>query len=219
MITIENLYFAYNGQANILNDVCLHIQEGDYISVVGDNGCGKTTLMRLILGFLKPGKGEVRVFTKSIGYVPQKNDFSNTAFPITVHEVLHSYYRLLRLKDKNRIQEVLDFVGMSEYRNSLMGNLSGGQTQKILIARALLGNPRLLVLDEPSTGVDMDSQKEIYALLKSLSVQQKITVVSVEHNIEAAVFHSTKIFHMKNGRGHMCSPDKYTSEYLRFERN
>lgn len=214
MINIENVWFAYTGQNYVLKNLNLHVNEGDYISIVGDNGCGKSTLMRVLLGFLKPSRGEVKIFSQTIGYVPQKHDYSNSAFPITVEEVLHSYGKLLRIKDRHRIDEVLRFVGMSDYRHSLMGNLSGGQTQKILIARALLGRPGLMVLDEPSTGVDMDSQKEIYSLIKKLSVEEKMTVLSVEHNIEAAIYNSTKIFHMKDGHGHVCSPEKYTAEYL-----
>ncbi len=215
MIIIEDLEFAYSGQNYILKNINLKVQQGDYVSVLGDNGCGKTTLMRIILGFLKPTKGKMIVNTKSIGYVPQKNDFMGNGFPITVYEVLYSYYKLLKLKDKNRIIQVLEYVGMIKCQNMLMGNLSGGQTQKILIARALLGNPKLLILDEPSTGVDRDSQTEIYRLIKNLCDQDKITVISVEHNLEAAVQNSNKIFHMKEGRGHICSPQKYATEYLK----
>jgi zinc transport system ATP-binding protein len=219
MIRIEHLWFSYAGMSSyILSDINIDISEGEYISVIGENGCGKTTLMRLLLGFIKPTKGSISIDTKFIGYVPQRNDFSGANFPITVYEVLASYHKLIRLKDKTIITEVLKLTGMEDYKNVLMGNLSGGQIQKILIARALMGTPRLLILDEPSTGVDTDSQKEIYALLKSLSVNQNITIVAVEHNLEAVFSNSTKIFHMQNGHGHLCSPDKYTTEYLQYQR-
>lgn len=215
MVTMEHLWFSYTGMPSyILSDINIEIAEGEYISIIGENGCGKTTLMRLLLGYLKPSKGSIIMDTKFIGYVPQRNDFTNANFPITVYEVLYSYLRLLKLKDKSIISEVLKFTGMYAFKDSLMGNLSGGQTQKILISRALMGSPKLLILDEPSTGVDIDSQKEIYGLLKKMSLEQKITIVSVEHNLHAAFTNSTKIFHLQNGKGHLCSPDHFTTEYL-----
>lgn len=215
MIKIEALWFSYTGISSyILSDINVNIPDGEYVSVIGDNGSGKTTLMRLMLGNLKPTKGNITVDAKSIGYVPQRNDFSNINFPITVYELLYSYYKILKLKDKSVITEVLKITGMEQYKNSLMGNLSGGQTQKILISRALMGTPELLILDEPSTGVDIDSQKEIYGLLKTMSQEQKITIVAVEHNLAAAFTNSTKIFHLQGGKGHLCSPDHYSRENL-----
>ncbi len=215
MININNLWFSYTGlQPYILQDVNLEIMNGDYISIIGDNGCGKTTLMRIMLGFLKPTRGNITIDTKYIGYVPQKNDFTNSNFPITVYEALNSYRKLLKIKDKDVIMDSLKLIGMENLKNSLMGKLSGGQTQKILIARALMGNPKLLILDEPSTGVDIDSQKEIYGMLKNMSINQNITILAVEHNLEAVIANSTKIYHLQNGHGHLCNPDKYAAEYL-----
>ncbi len=215
MIKIENLWFSYTGlQPYILKDINIEIMDGEYISIVGENGCGKTTLMRIILSFLKPNKGNIFIDTKHIGYVPQKNDSTNSGFPITVYEAMNSYRILLKLKDKNVIMDSLKMVGMECYKKSLMENLSGGQIQKILIARAMMGNPQLLILDEPSTGVDMDSQKEIYGMLKTLSSKQNITIVAVEHNLEAVFANSTKIYHLQNGQGHICTPSKYGEEYL-----
>jgi zinc transport system ATP-binding protein len=215
MIKAENLYFSYTGAPpHVLNGINLEIGEGEYISVVGENGCGKSTLMRLLLKFLKPTKGIIINQAGRIGYVPQKNDFSNSNFPITVHEVLNSYRRLLKLKDKGVIAKSLEQVGMSDFAGALMGNLSGGQSQKILIARALMGNPDLLILDEPSTGVDIKSQKDIYGFLKKINKESGITIVSVEHNLDAAISNSTLIYHMTNGQGHLCTPIQYTNEYL-----
>lgn len=215
MISIENLYFSYTGAPPfVLNGINLRIEDGEYISFLGDNGSGKTTLMRLILKLLSPTGGQISVNAKRTGYVPQKNDFSNAHFPITVYEAMNSYRKLLKIKDRGAIQTSLERVGMAEYKNSLMGALSGGQSQKIMIARALMGSPDLLVLDEPSTGVDVHSQREIYACLRELNRQNGITILSVEHNLEAAIANSTQIYHLKGGRGHLCSPEKYADEFL-----
>ena len=213
MISIKNLTFSYTGSPpSILRNINLEISSGRYVSIVGENGCGKSTLMRLILHFLKPTEGTVVVLTKRIGYVPQKPDGQGDGFPITVYEVINSYRKLLKIKNRKETEDCLRRVGMLNKKDSLMSDLSGGQSQKVRIARALMGKPELLMLDEPSTGVDIKSQSEIYGLLKMLNQQNHITIVSIEHNLEAAVTHSTDIFHIKNGTGHFCSPQKYAEE-------
>ncbi|HBM81061.1 MAG TPA: metal ABC transporter ATP-binding protein [Clostridiaceae bacterium] len=219
MIKAQNLFFSYTGSPPyVLDGINLEIHDGEYVSVVGENGCGKSTLMRLILKFLKPTSGIIVSYAKRTGYVPQKKDFSNSNFPITVYEVLNSYRKLLKIKDKSIIAEILDRVGMYKFMNALMGTLSGGQSQKILIARALIGKPDLLILDEPSTGVDINSQRDIYGFLKKINKENGITIVSVEHNLDAAVSNSTLIYHMVGGHGHLCTPQKYADEYLKNRR-
>ncbi|MPW26727.1 ATP-binding cassette domain-containing protein [Alkalibaculum sp. M08DMB] len=216
MIKAENLFFSYTGSSPyVLDGIDLEIRDGEYVSVVGENGSGKSTLMRLILNFIKPTSGSIVPQTKRIGYVPQKNDFSNSSFPITVYEVLNSYRRLLKIKNKDIITEALEQVGLLSVKGSLMGTLSGGQSQKIRIARALMGNPDLLILDEPSTGVDIGSQKEIYSFLKKINKENGITVVSVEHNLNAAISNSTLIYHLTCGQGHLCTPQQYTDEFMK----
>lgn len=215
MIKVDNLYFSYTGSPPyVLDGINLEIRDGEYVSVVGENGSGKSTLMRLILKFIKPTSGSLVTQAKRIGYVPQKNDFSNSNFPITVDETLNSYRRLLKIKNKDIIREALEPVGMSGFKDTLMGTLSGGQSQKVLIVRALMGNPDLLILDEPSTGVDINSQKEIYGFLKRINKEDGITIVSVEHNLDAAISNSTLIYHLMGGQGHLCTPQQYTDEFL-----
>lgn len=210
MIKIENLFFSYTGSAPyIFQDVSLEIGGGEYISVVGDNGCGKSTLIRLILNFLKPTKGKIVSHSQRIGYVPQKNDFSNTSFPITVYEMLNSYRKLLKIKNKDIVPEILMKVGMSDFSDVLMGTLSGGQNQKVIIARALMGDPDLLILDEPSTGVDINSRKDIYNLIKALNKEKGMTIISVEHNLDAAIANSTSIYHLSGGNGTLYTPENF----------
>ncbi|SEW44845.1 metal ABC transporter ATP-binding protein [[Clostridium] fimetarium] len=219
MIKIENLFFSYTSSPPyILDGINLEIQDGEYVSVLGENGSGKSTLMRLLLKLIKPTKGNIQLQAKRIGYVPQKNDFSNSNFPITVYEMLDSYRRILKIKSKNVIMENLKQVGMSEFAKALVGTLSGGQNQKTLIARALIGDPDLLILDEPSTGVDINSQREIYGFLKKINKEKNITIISVEHNLDAAISNSTLIYHLINGQGHLCTPKKYADEYLNIKR-
>lgn len=216
MIKTQSLSFSYTGlRPYVLNDINIEIKNGEYVSIVGENGCGKSTLLKLILRLLKPTQGSIISEVKCIGYVPQRTDNINTAFPLTVYEMMNSYRMLLGLKNKNVIYDALELVGLKDSVSALMGTLSGGQSQKALFARALLGNPELLILDEPSTGLDRESQYEIYKFIKELNRDKGITVISVEHNLEAALANSTLIFHLSGGSGHFCTPQQFTSEYLR----
>lgn len=215
MITTEHLRFSYSGlPPYTLDDISLHFEKSAYVSILGENGCGKSTLVRLILGFLKPSSGRLEVRARRVGYVPQKNDFSNADFPITVFEMLDSYRRLLGIRDRGAVEQALARVRMQPFARRLMGALSGGQAQKIRLARALMGKPDLLVLDEPSTGVDIGSQAEIYSFLKQLNREAGVTVLSVEHNLQAAMSNSTYIYHLTGGHGHLCTPEHYAAEFL-----
>ncbi|WP_024470691.1 metal ABC transporter ATP-binding protein, partial [Treponema pedis] len=210
----ESLGFKYpNTEKLVLKNINLAADSGEYISIVGENGCGKSTLIKLILKLINPSKGTVKIETNRIGYLPQKKENLND-FPITVFEVLDSYRRILKIKDKTCIHELLKTVNLIEYKNARAGELSGGQLQKLYIARAMIGNPELLILDEPSTGIDVNGQKEIYSFVKKLNTEYGLTVLSVDHNLDAAIFNSTKIFHIKNGEGHLCNPKQYTSEFF-----
>jgi len=216
VIETDALTFRYaQGEPNILENITMQIHKGAYVSVVGENGSGKSTLIRLFLGLLKPTSGTIVRNAQRTGYVPQKKEFLNSQFPLTVAEMLNSYRSLLGLKDKRVVTESLAHVQMEDFRNALVGTLSGGQAQKVFIARALIGSPDLIILDEPSTGVDMKSQKEMYSVIRKLNREKGITIVSVEHNLDAAVMNSTLIFHLSERHGHMCNPDKYVSEFLR----
>ena len=212
MLSVQNLSFRYDAYSKyILEDISFEVKKGEYVSVVGENGSGKSTLVRLLLGLLKPTAGEVQQRASSIGYVPQKK-INLTHFPITVFELLDSYRRVLKMSDKDTVHNMLQEVGLSGFEKKLAGELSGGQLQKLYIARALINNPELLILDEPSTGIDVKGQREIYTILKHLNQDSKITIISVDHNLDAAVANSTVIFHIANGKGHFCNPKKYAVE-------
>ncbi len=214
MIELKSIKFKYaNSNKFVLNDVNLLVNPGEYISIVGENGSGKSTLIRLILGLLKCQQGSISLKTNKIGYLPQKKDNLNS-FPITVFEALNSYRKILKIKDKSCIEKSLKQVNLLAFKNSLVGDLSGGQLQKLYIARALIGSPELLVVDELSTGIDANGQQEIYSFVKKLNTENGLTVISVDHNLDAAVFNSTKIFHLKNGKGHLCNPYQYSNEFV-----
>jgi zinc transport system ATP-binding protein len=214
MIEIKNLYFSYNKTAPyMLDDISLSIKKGDYVSILGENGSGKSTLIKLILNTLKPCKGIISVSFKKIGYVPQRLDGFNSQFPITVWEMLNCHRKAVGVKDLKEIDRILKIVGMEGFKNSLIGNLSGGQQQKVFIARAMMGNPELLILDEPSTGVDLQSQREIYGIIKDLNMKSGITVVSVEHNLEAALSNSKYLFKLEKGKGYMLPVEEYKRKH------
>lgn len=209
MIDINNLCFSYsNKPPYILNNINLKIEDGTYLSIVGENGSCKTTLIKLMLGILKPNSGSLTINSNLVGYVPQRLDSFNSDFPITVKEVLSAHKKTLKNKAID-IDTALKDVHMDEYKNRLLGMLSGGQQQRVLIARALMGNPDVIILDEPSTGVDEANQKEIYSILRNLNKINKKTIISIEHNIDIALNNSTHILRVDNGQITLFTVEEY----------
>ncbi len=193
VVEIRDLSFSYNS-VPVLKDVNLEISEGDFLLLMGPNGGGKTTLLRLMLGLLQPTSGEIRVKGKPpaqmshyIGYVPQ--DFHiNRQFPISALDVvLMGKLKPGRRKawhspsDRTAAHKVLDRLGMGAYCHRRIGELSGGQRQRVMIARALMTDPSLLFLDEPTSGIDSGGQGDVYNLLKGLN--ETITIVLASHDL------------------------------------
>lgn len=208
MIDINNLNFSYNRKDYTLQNINIKIPKGVYVSVIGVNGSGKTTLMRLILNRLKPSSGEINIHTKKIGYVPQRLDSFNSQFSISIKEILSCHCAALKIH-KNNFTHLLNEFNLADKADTLIGNLSGGQCQKVLIARALIGKPDLLILDEMSTGVDAKSQIEIYETLKKLNKTDNITILSVEHNLSMALKYSTHILEVSNHNAVLYTVDEY----------
>ena len=209
MIDIKNLCFSYtNKPPYILNDISLSLPQGIYLSIVGENGSCKTTLIKLILGLLKPTSGSIEIDSNSIGYVPQRLDSFNSQFPITVKEVLSCHAKTLKNNGINR-DSILKDVNMLNFKNRLLGMLSGGQQQRVLIARALMGNPDIIILDEPSTGVDENNQKEIYNILRKLNKEDKKTIISIEHNIDIAINNSTHILKIEDANARLFTVNEF----------
>jgi zinc transport system ATP-binding protein len=193
VVEISNVSFAYNGRP-ILIQVNLEIQAKDFMAMIGPNGGGKSTLIKLMLGLLKPSSGTIRVLNRPperashhIGYVPQ-NTHINPDFPVSVLDVvlmgqLQPGNRRIRQSRQDRVvaHEALDKMGMGAHCQRRIGELSGGQRQRVFIARALVCDPDILLLDEPTAHIDTKGQTDLYDLLKTLN--QEMTIVVVSHDL------------------------------------
>jgi len=186
LIELEHVYAGYDSKM-VLKDVNLSIYRNDFIGVIGPNGGGKTTLLKLILGLLKPAKGKIRRYTsasKNIGYLPQYSDIDRQ-FPITVKNVVLSgsisgrnlFFKHSRTQ-KQKARELLHQMGIDHLENKTVGELSGGELQRTFLCRALISDPELLILDEPNTFVDNAFESELYEKLRELNKSMGIMMVS-----------------------------------------
>jgi ABC-type Mn2+/Zn2+ transport system ATPase subunit len=199
LIRFDHASFRYpHGPA--LEDITLEIADGEFLGVIGPNGSGKTTMLRAILGLMPPSKGSLRIFDCAcqelrcyhrarIGYLPQKG-FVDADFPITVHEAVLmgragaiGLWRRPGKADREVVRHALEDVGMAEYEAHPLGALSGGQQQRVFIARALAQHPQILLLDEPTTGIDTTTQHNVLELIQRLHHELHLTVVLVSHDI------------------------------------
>ncbi|GEK32053.1 zinc ABC transporter ATP-binding protein [Kurthia zopfii] len=208
LIELQDVSFQYE-YTNVLNNISLEINEGDFLALLGPNGSGKSTMLKLILGLLKPSSGQVKLFGQDaskfnhrewIGYVSQKSNSFNSGFPATVREVVASglvkKLGLFKRKSKNEeklVVEALQSVGMEDFINRNIGELSGGQQQRVFIARALVAEPKLLILDEPTVGIDYENVQSFYNLMAHLNKRHDMTLMLVTHDVDIV---SSKISHV-----------------------
>lgn len=203
ILKVENLSFNY-GETSVLRDVSFTVSKGDFLGVIGSNGAGKSTLIKLVLGLLPYDKGKITVNGEDIkkvrpriGYVSQKANSFNKSFPATVNEVVLSglkkkiwgYYTKA---DREKVKKVLERVGMAEFSNQLIGHLSGGQQQRVFIARALIGDNDIIILDEPTVGIDAMSVKDIMSLILKIN-SEGVTVIMTNHDTPSLVEAANKL--------------------------
>lgn len=213
IVKISNLSYKYE-QNSVLNQINFKLYKGDFLGIVGPNGSGKSTILKLILNLLTLQKGEIHLFGEpiqrfneweKIGYVSQKAASFNSGFPATVEEVVISgltkkvgMVKAFNDSHRNDCIQALDKVGMKQFAKRNIGELSGGQQQRVFIARALIHNPELLVLDEPTVGIDEQSVKEFYELLNELNENRSFTILLVTHDTDYITKNATRIIHLNN---------------------
>ncbi len=204
LFSVENLNFSY-GVEEIFKNVSFTIYKGDYIGIIGKNGSGKTTLLKLLLKQLKPTSGSVKIKKNvRIGYVEQITMSSDNTFPANVLEIvlLGLWRNMPRFSFFNNTHKktallALEQVGLKGFEKKQIAHLSGGQQQKVLIAKTLVENPDVLILDEPTTGIDAESQAEFFKLLQHLNQKHKKTILVVTHDINK-VLSTTRLFKVEN---------------------
>jgi zinc transport system ATP-binding protein len=208
LISIENVSFSY-GDTKVLDRVTFPIRSGDFLAIIGPNGSGKTTLIKIILDLLTPSEGRIRIFGgngaaftrwEKLGYVPQKATHVDPFFPVSAKEVVEmglvsgrKFPGTQKKDDEGRIQRALKQVGMESYEDWRIGKLSAGQQQRVFIARAIVNQPHILFLDEPTTGVDAETQEHFYDMLDDLNTNESITIVLVTHDIGVVNKHVSKV--------------------------
>ena len=189
IIDVKNLNFSFDNKKEIFKNVSFSINKGDFVCITGKNGSGKSTLLKIILNLIKTNNCSVNINTNHISYIPQSSNF-NRDFPITVKEFLKvSFKNAIELCEKYELKNSMD---------SLIGKLSGGQIQKLMLVRALLKKTELLIVDEPTNNLDEEGKFIIYNDLKELN-NKNITIVIVEHNKNFPENYANKIFLMKDG--------------------
>ena len=227
IIEVKDVSFSY-GNEEVLKDITFEVHKGDYLGVTGPNGAGKTTLFKIILGILEPKNGSVKLFGQDIkhfkdwskiGYVPQKATNFDSNFPATVKEVVamarfakRGLLHRTTKEDGKVIEKSLKQVDMWDYKDRLIGDLSGGQQQRVFIARALAGQPEIIFLDEPTTGVDKKSQDDFYNILRELNKDLDLTLVLVTHDIERITKEAMHIICVDHTLVCHTSPEEFLKE-------
>ncbi|MEA2099562.1 MAG: metal ABC transporter ATP-binding protein [Campylobacterota bacterium] len=219
---VKNLNFSVSGQ-HILSNISFEIFNSEYIAIIGPNGGGKTTLIRMLLGLESPTNGDIKLFGKKlkdfkewdkIGFVPQRASHVDANFPATVQDIVNmgrtskrALFSSMSKDDKEIVEDSMIKMGVLDLKDKMVGTLSGGQRQRVMIARALASKPKILILDEPNTGVDMVSQKNFYALLGKLNKEENITIVFITHDIGVIADDIGRLFTI-NQKAIICNEPK-----------
>jgi iron complex transport system ATP-binding protein len=212
-VSVNNLYFSYNG-VNVLNDICLTVNNGDFISVLGPNGSGKSTLIKCINRILKVKHGEIllddrnikyldaRQLARLVSYVPQHTNNKNTSTVYEILELGRCPYINWRLKssDREAIEQVIEDFRLQAFVKKTFSELSGGEQQKIKIARALVQEPQVLLLDEPTNNLDLKHQVEVLSLLASIVKDRGITAIMAIHDLNLVARYSLSVLLLSKGR-------------------
>lgn len=213
ILSAERVSFQF-GDEPLLNGIDFSVLQKDFVAIIGSNGAGKSTLLRLILGELLPQSGRITLFGEDsahfknwprLCYVPQTNPVSGGAFPATAEEIVCAslYAQIGALRPVRRVHrkkalEALELVGMRDFANRMISQLSGGQLQRVMLARALVADCELLLLDEPTTGIDSESADRLYELLRQLN-ENGLTIVMVTHDTERAAAYVSRTFCLEEG--------------------
>ena len=214
IISIKNVSFSYSGGVNVLENLSFDIYKKDFIAIIGANGSGKSTLLKLILKELNPSDGEIFISSTNIknfkewdtiGYVPQINAGNIPGFPITALEIvtlnLYNKMGFLKFSRKSHIElakRALSQVNMLDFANTPMNKMSGGQQQRIMIAKSLINNPKILIFDEPTTGIDKESKDQLFKILTHLNRIHGITILLVTHELEIMKDNLTKVVEIRD---------------------
>lgn len=226
-IEVKDVSLAIGGHT-ILDAVSFAIPEGRYVGIVGPNGGGKTTLLKIILGLQRPTDGSVKIFGESpiigrkrgkIGYVPQRIAQAEIPFPVSVEEMVWSgrtpaigVGQWRSAEDLRTVEEAMERAEVVHLRHRLVGTLSGGERQRVFIARSLASDPNLLILDEPTTGVDIAAKEQFYTLLKALNKDLGLTILFVSHDIEVMTSEVTFVLALNQKLICHCESHKFLSE-------
>lgn len=202
-LEIENLFFSYEDE-NILEDLSMKIEEGKFALIIGENGAGKTTLIRLILNQLKKDSGSIKIFSdpieksnhyQDLAYISQASVASFKLFPTNVKEVIENHLKFL--KKSYDIDKLLEDFDLIKQKNHALSDLSGGQIQRLSLILAIIKDPKILILDEPTAAIDMKFSKDFYEHLKNLSEKGK-TILMISHDYKLASIFSDEIFHLSD---------------------
>lgn len=222
-ILVDNISLSY-GKKTIISNLSFEIERGDYVAILGENGCGKSTLLKAIIGLKEIDEGNIEFNCNKdrIGYLPQQNE-TDKMFPSTVYEVVKSgslnkkkFLSFYNKEDRENTKEILKSLKISHLINKSFSRLSGGEKQKVLLARALMATDEILFLDEPTNDLDVKSSEIMYNEIKKINVKS-ITVVTISHDIKNAIKYANKILHITRDEIFFGTKNEYVNSDF-FER-